>query len=176
MRVLCLASSLRRESRASALIAVAASAVRDAGHEADVLELRDVAMEFCDGRPLDQYGEGMRTAAARLAAADAYVIGMPVYCYSVPGVLKNFLDVTCKGMHHKPFAVAAVGGGERSFLACAELQKVLTYEVQGRAFAPAFYASDRHFSGSAISPDSEKILRKVVTDFCDWATCATPRH
>jgi NAD(P)H-dependent FMN reductase len=174
MRVLCLGSSLRPGNRTSALAEVAARAVADAGHEADRLELHEVAMEFCDGRPLDAYGEGMRAAARRVAEADAYVIAMPVYCYSVPGVLKNFLDVTCGGMRGKPFAVAAVAGGERSYLACADLQKILLYEVQARPFSPVFYASDRHFTGSKPAPESVDILRKIVTDFCAWAARTGP--
>ena len=170
MRVLCLASSLRAGSRTSNVVAAAARVVAESGHDAEVLELKDVAMEFCDGRALEAYGAGMRDAAARLAAADAYVIGMPVYCYGVPGVLKNFLDVTCKGMKRKPFAIAAVGGGERSFLACADLQKTLLYEVQGRPYAPVFYASDRHFSGGDLLPDTAEFLRQMVAGFCAWAS------
>jgi NAD(P)H-dependent FMN reductase len=176
MRVLCLSSSLRADSRTGALMGVAAAAVEESGHEADRLDLKDVAMEFCDARPLAEYGEGMRAAAARLEAADAYVIGMPVYCYSIPGVLKNFLDVTCKGMHDKPFAVVAVGGGERSFLACAELQKVLLYEVRGRPYAPVFYASDRHFQGQAPVEDTANRLRALTRDFCAWASATAPQR
>jgi NAD(P)H-dependent FMN reductase len=174
MRVLCLASSLRPGNRTSSLAAVAADAVAKAGHEADRLDLHEVQMEFCDGRPLDQYGEGMRAAARRLAEADAYVIAMPVYCYSVPGVLKNFLDIACGGMRAKPFAVVAVAGGERSFLACADLQKILLYEVHARPFSPAFYASDRHFSGALPLPETEALLRQTVTDFCAWAAPRSP--
>jgi NAD(P)H-dependent FMN reductase len=176
MRVLCLASSLRADSRTSAMMAVAAAVVEEAGHEADRLDLKDVAMEFCDGRPLEEYGEGMRAAAARLEAADAYVIGMPIYCYSVPGVLKNFLDVACRGMHDKPFAVLAVGGGERSFLACADLQKILLYEVRGRPYAPVLYASDRHFHGPTPTEDTSNRIRAIVRDFCAWASASAPRR
>ena len=172
MRVLCLSSSLRPGNRTSAVTRIVADAVLRAGHPVDWLELADVALEFCDARPLEEYGEGMRAAAARVARADAYVIGMPVYCYSVPGVLKNFIDVAAAGMAGKPFAVVAVAGGERSYLACADLQRILQFEVSGVAFPRVVYASDRHFDGRAPSPDTVAKLDALGTDFAAWLPTA----
>lgn len=172
MRVLCLSSSLRPGNRTSSALRPVADAIGQAGHEADWMELADVAMEFCDGRPLEQYGEGMRAAAARVQSADAYVIAMPVYCYSLPGVLKNFLDITCNGMEGKPFAVVAVAGGERSYLACADLQRILQYEVGAPCFPRVVYASERHFEGRTPSAETLGRLAALAKDFCAWAPTA----
>jgi NAD(P)H-dependent FMN reductase len=172
MRVLCLSSSLRPGNRTSVVAKAVADGLGRAGHEVDLLELSEVALEFCDGRPLAQYGESMRGAADRVAKADAYVIAMPVYCYSLPGVLKNFLDVAIGGMAGKPFAVVAVAGGERSYLACADLQRILQYEVSAVPYPRVVYASDRHFDGRAPSPETAGRLEALARDFGAWLATA----
>ena len=156
------------------MVARVAAGVRAAGHETDELTLADVTMEFCDGRPLEAYGESMREAAARVALADAYVIGMPVYCYSLPGVLKNFLDVACGGMKEKPFAVVSVGGGERSYMACGDLQRILSFECRAHPYPRVVYASDRHFLGSTPDEETAKRLDDLARDFCAWAAATAP--
>jgi NAD(P)H-dependent FMN reductase len=78
-------------------------------------------------------------------------------------------------MRGKPFAVLAVGGGERSYLATADLQRILLYEVAARPFAPVVYASDRHFQDSAPSEETANRLRAVVESFCAWASATAPR-
>src|SRR5262245_8907457 len=82
VRVLALSSSLRPGNRTSVVCGLVADGLEKAGHEVDRLELASVTMEFCDARPLEQYGPSMREAAERIAKADGYVIAMPVYCYS----------------------------------------------------------------------------------------------
>lgn len=174
MRVLCLSSSLRPGNRTAVMVERVAAGVRAAGHEVDLLPLSDVKMEFCDGRKLEEYGESMRDAAARVARAQAYVIGMPVYCYSLPGVLKNFLDVTCSGMKDKPFAVVSVGGGERSFMACADLQRILSFEARAHPYPKLVYASDRHFQSGQFDADIGKRLDELARDFSAWAAATSP--
>jgi FMN reductase/FAD reductase [NAD(P)H] len=150
-----------------------ADALAAGGHAVDRLTLADVAMEFCDGRPLEEYGAGMREAAARVERAQAYVIGMPVYCYSLPGVLKNFLDVACAGMEDKPFAVVAVGGGERSYMATADLQRILSFEVRARPFPKVVYASDRHFDGADLDEEVGRRLDELGREFGAWAAATS---
>ena len=44
-----------------------------------VLDLRDVTLAFCDGRPLHEYTDDTPRAVAMIQAADAYIIGTPIY-------------------------------------------------------------------------------------------------
>jgi NAD(P)H-dependent FMN reductase len=169
MRLLCLASSLRPGNRTSALTMRVADGMTALGHDVDRMHLSDVEMEFCDARPLAEYGASMRAAVERVTLASAYVIGMPVYCWSVPGVLKNFLDVACTGMVDKPFAVVAVAGSERGYLAAADLQRILQYEVRGRPWPRVVFASDRDFTGSNLSDDVGKRLDALAREFPAWA-------
>lgn len=98
--------------------------------QVQTIDLRTLKMEFCDGRDLEEYNEDMRSAAEMLEKADGYLIAMPVYCYSFSGVLKNFLDITCEFMGKKPFGIMMAAGGTRSYLACQDLIKVLSFETE----------------------------------------------
>src|SRR2546430_12794402 len=57
-----------------------------------VLDLRDVALAFCDGRPLHEYPDDTPRAVAMIQAADAYIIGTPIYRGGYTGSWKNHID------------------------------------------------------------------------------------
>ncbi|MGW3294707.1 NADPH-dependent FMN reductase [Streptomyces xiamenensis] len=90
-RVLLVSGSPSAPSRTAAAVHLAGQALAAAGHRTDTLAVRDLpphALLCADfGDPL------LRAAAARVAAADALVIGTPVYKASFSGVLKSWLDV-----------------------------------------------------------------------------------
>ncbi len=58
----------------------------------DVIDLREVTISFCDGRPPEDYPDDTPHVLERINAADAYIIGTPIYRGSYTGALKNLLD------------------------------------------------------------------------------------
>ncbi len=58
----------------------------------DVIDLRDVTISFCDGRPPEDYPDDTPHVLERISVADAYIIGTPIYRGSYTGALKNLLD------------------------------------------------------------------------------------
>lgn len=93
MRVLAFAASLRRDSLNKKLIRVAADIARESA-KVDLADFREFDMPLFDG-DLNQ-AQGLPTGAAelkrRVEAADALIISVPEYNYSVPGTLKNAID------------------------------------------------------------------------------------
>lgn len=167
MKVLCIQGSLNPESNTNALLRTVFERLE--GVKKSFLDLRQIKLEFCDGRDLAGYHEDLRVAAREIEQSDAYVIGMPVYCYSVSGALKNFLDITCGGMQDKPFAIVSASGGERSYLATAELQKILTFEVRGKPFPRVVFASGKDFKdGRLASEEIGKRLDQLAKEFVAW--------
>ena len=77
-------------------------------------------------------------------------------------------------MKEKPFAVVSVGGGERSYMACADLQRILSFEVRGRPFPKVVYASDRHFRGALPDVETLSRLDDLALEFCAWAAATAP--
>jgi FMN reductase len=112
---------------ATAVAFAAESARSDAA--VDILNLAEVAVDICDGRPLDSYGEPTRQAVARITGAQAVLIGAPVYRASFPGVLKNLLDITpVEALQNKPVGIVAMGGSPHHYLAIdTQLRAVLAW-------------------------------------------------
>jgi FMN reductase len=116
--LLMLVGAATPPGRLAAAIGVAAAVARAGGTAVDLLNLAEVTVEICDGRPLEQYGEPTRQAVARIAAASAVLIGAPVYRASFPGVLKNLLDITpVEALQNKPVGIVAIGGSPHHYLA-----------------------------------------------------------
>jgi FMN reductase len=117
VKLLMLVGAATPPGRLAAAVASAAEMARPQA-EIDILNLAEVPVEICDGRPLDQYGEPTRQAVARIAAASAVLIAAPVYRASFPGVLKNLLDITpVEALQNKPVGIVAIGGSPHHYLA-----------------------------------------------------------
>lgn len=94
-----------------------------------VLDLRDVTLSFCDGRPLNKYSDDTPQVVAHIQEADAYVIGTPIYRGSYTGSLKNLLDhVPVEAMMGKVAGLIATGATDHHFLSIdQELRPVLMW-------------------------------------------------
>src|SRR5947209_8711182 len=104
----------------AAAITAAAEAVRSNAEDinVDVMNLAEVPIDTCDGRPLDSYGAETRQAVDQIAAAAAALIAAPVYRASFPGVLKNLLDIVpVEALQGKPVGIVAMGGSAHHYLA-----------------------------------------------------------
>lgn len=130
-KLLMLVGAATPPGRLAAAIEAAAETARSSGGDlaVDILNLAETPIEACDGRPLDAYGEPTRRAVARIAAAAAVLIGAPVYRASVPGVLKNLLDITpVEALQGKPVGIVAMGGSPHHYLAIdGQLRPVLAW-------------------------------------------------
>jgi len=83
----------------------------------NVLDLRDVALAFCDGRPLQEYTDDTPRVVAMIQAADAYVIGTPIYRGAYTGSLKNLLDhVPVEALMSKVAGLIATGASDHHYL------------------------------------------------------------
>jgi FMN reductase len=126
--LLMLVGAATPPGRLAAAVAMAAeAALSDGNVSVDVLNLAEVPIDICDGRPLDGYGEATRRAVARIAAAQAVLIAAPVYRASYPGVLKNLLDIApVEALQNKPTGIVAMGGSPHHYLAVdTQLRQVL---------------------------------------------------
>src|SRR3954470_23040721 len=129
--LLMLVGAATPPGRLAAPIHHAAEAARaeDTSIAVDILNLADTAIDICDGRALDAYGEATRQAVARISGVGAVLIGAPVYRASYPGVLKNLLDITpVEALQNKPVGILAMGGSPHHYLAVdGELRQVLAW-------------------------------------------------
>lgn len=159
-QVVLIQGSLNKESRTAILIQHAEEKLKHSGLKVDVLDLRNIQMEFCDGRPLREYHPDMQQAYRTMEQADAFIIGMPVYCYSVSGPLKNFIDITSGAMENKVAGILCNAGGKQSYMASADLSNILAYESHVTTVQPIVYSSYEDFDKQILTGD--KVKSKIM--------------
>jgi FMN reductase len=164
--LLLLVGAATPPGRLAAAIDHAAEAARaeGTGIVVDILNLADTAIDICDGRALDAYGEATRQAVARIAAAGAVLIGAPVYRASFPGVLKNLLDITpVDALQNKPVGILAIGGSAHHYLAVdTQLRAVLGWF--GALVAPtSVYVTGADFKEGRLASDSSRADLAALT-------------
>lgn len=143
--------SLRPESRTAIVAQEVERLLKKHKITPVIVDLRTIAMEFCDGRDLEAYGKDLQAAHATLAEASAVVIGMPVYQYSVSGPLKNFLDIVSSAIERKPMAIYSNAGGIRSTMASSHLMDILAFECRCTIVQPVVHSWAEDFKNGKIS-------------------------
>jgi len=119
MTLLGISGSLTRGGSTRTVIECALQAAQAAVPEVTtrVLDLRDVTLSFCDGRPLHEYTDDTARAVESIQAADAYIIGTPMYRGTYTGSLKNLLDhVPVEALMGKVAGLIATGGSDHHYL------------------------------------------------------------
>lgn len=169
--LLMLVGAATPPGRLVAAIAAAAEAARTGGGDVavNILNLAEVPIDTCDGRPLDAYGAATRQAVARIAGAAAVLIGAPVYRASFPGVLKNLLDITpVEALQGKPVGIVAMGGSPHHYLAVdGQLRQVLAWF--GALVAPTgIYLTGGDFRDGQLASNSARndlatLTRTLIT-------------
>ena len=98
-KVLIIQASLNPQSKTAVVVREAEKILISLGGiDCQILDLRSFDMQFCDGRKLVDYNLDTQKVFQMINEADGFIIGMPVYCYSVSGPLKNLIDITSPAM------------------------------------------------------------------------------
>jgi len=169
MYLLGLSGGLRPRSKT--LIAVRrAVAYAQAAHpsiEAEVVNVRDLDMTFCDGRE-EPYEGDTGTLVDKIVRADGLIVGTPMYRGSYTGVLKNVLDVIPNdALVGKPVGWIATGGTDHHYLAIEhELKPVLglfrAYPIPGAVYANNSHYSDDDLVDEGVLERLDELGRAVV--------------
>ena len=184
MRILAFAASLRSGSSNRKLIRLAAEIARSEGAEVDLADFREFDMPLYDGDLESRSGlpDGARELARRVDAAEALMISIPEYNYSIPGTLKNAFDWVSRArpmpwrgrsvylMSASPSPVGGIRGlwhARIPFEGCGALVFPDMF-----ALPHAHQAFDEH--GKLRDPKLAERLEKEVTGFVRLAEAVTP--
>ena len=93
VRVVGLGGTLREDSTSLSALEVALDAAEEAGAEVELLDLRELDLPmFEPGKPLEEYGAGVRRLVEAMRGADAMIWSTAAYHGTLAGVTKNALD------------------------------------------------------------------------------------
>lgn len=95
--VVIISSSPRAGGNSETLATEFARGAKDAGHNVEIIKLREYKLNYCIGCYACKtgkciYDDGMEEIKQKLLAADVIVLATPVYFYSMSGQLKVFID------------------------------------------------------------------------------------
>ena len=118
---------------------------------AEVIHIRDHDVEFCDGRDPSEYEGDTRMIIDRVVAADAHIVGTPMYRASYSGVLKNIFDVIPNdALYGKPIGLIATGGSDHHYLAIEHELKPLIGFFAGHPIPGGVYAHNEHYANGEL--------------------------
>jgi NAD(P)H-dependent FMN reductase len=163
MRTLVLSSSLNPASRSRRLCQRVEDLLRqEHGVDTDWVDLRDIDLRPCHLGKTDS----MRALAERVAAADNYVFGMGVHCYTVNDSLKMVLDTCMKDCEDKFFGILCAAGGEKSYLSTMHLTQMCMNEWRMIQLPRVVYALERDLpEGEAPAQALEERLGQFAREF-----------
>lgn len=160
-KIVIVQGSLNPESKTAVVVEEAEKVLKTRNIEFETLDLRSLKLQFCDGRNLADYNEDMQQAYRILESADAFIFAMPVYCWSMSGVVKNLIDITAGALENKVAGILCNAGGNRSFMSSADLINVLYYESGVMTVHPVVYTSTEDFEDGKLV--AQKPLAKIST-------------
>jgi NAD(P)H-dependent FMN reductase len=121
--VVAVAGSLREKSHTRQALREALVGVREAGGSGELIDLREYDLPALD--PDEEPGEDAEAFAERIRAADAVLLGTPMYHGSYSGVLKNALDYCgFDEFDTKTVGLLVVSGGAFPITALEHLRSV----------------------------------------------------
>jgi len=180
-KVAVLVGSLRKESF-NRKMALALSALAPSSLKLEIIEIGELSPynQDLDGAPPPNWV----SFREKVKTSDAVLFVTPEYNRSVPGVLKNAIDVGSRPYGHsawngKPGAVVSVSPGAiGGFGANHHLRQSLVFLNVPTMAQPELYAGNAvdlfDGEGKVKSEDTRKLLQKFVDSFASWIEANLP--
>ncbi|MGY2049208.1 FMN reductase [Methylobacterium sp. JK268] len=156
-------ANLQRPSKTRALVeAIAEETAARLPVEIRLYDVVDAGPALGAAWSRDQLSLPARRIVEEIEAADALIVGSPVYKGAYTGLFKHVFDfVDPAALANKPVAIAATGGGPRHALVVEHSFRPLFGFFSALAVPTAVYASDPDFRDGALV---EPAIRARVGD------------
>ena len=157
MQLLIACCSLNPDSRSAVLAAQLRGYAEAHGASVDWLDLRNLDLPVCDGS--SSYArDDVRELGSRIQTADAVILAVPIYNYSVNSAAKNLLELTGSAWSNKVVAFACSAGGRSSYMAVMSLANNLMLDYRCHIVPRFVYADTSDFAADGIAEAIEQRL------------------
>lgn len=171
LKLLGINGSVTKNSRTGVVVHTVLDAAAEAYPEieTELLDLGQYDIVFCDGRdPCDYMGD-TKIVIEKVVAADALIVGTPVYRASYTGALKNLCDlIPNDALTGKAVGLVATGGSDHHLLALEYALRPVISFFRAHTVPGTVYAQNQHFDAGKrlVAPDviarAEKLGRDTV--------------
>ena len=128
VKIVGITGSLRTDSYSALALQQAIDRVRALGAEAEIIDLREMKLPFCDGG--NEYPDypDVEIMREKVKTADGLILATPEYHGSVSGVLKNALDLmSFEHLSGKVTGAISVLGGQSNSNALNDLRIIVRW-------------------------------------------------
>lgn len=104
MKVLAITASGRRNGNVNNICAKLLEGAEKAGHEAELINLHDYDIKHCIGclecskTKKCIHKDDFEELFEKEHEADVIILAAPIYCHSLPGIMKDFIDRSCSSV------------------------------------------------------------------------------
>ncbi len=171
-KLVSFSGSFSNPSKTSALVEAMGEEVIDK-YDVSLLQysIADLGGDLGRAFRVGDLGERGQEIVDQIAAADALIIGTPVYKGSYPGLFKHFIDLLDPNiLYGKPILLAASGGGHRHALMVEHQLRPLFGFFQAHSLPTAIYASSEDFNSDnkIISESLNTRIAQGVAEFAPF--------
>ena len=171
IRIAGFAGSLGSPSRTRALVeGAAARALARFGGTAIIHDLRGLQPSLGLAASVADLDAQARAILAEILAADALIVGSPVYKGSYGGLFKHLFDlIDPAALAGKPVLLTATGGGDRHALVIEHQLRPLFGFFEAAVLPTGVYAGGADFQdGQPAAPALLDRLDRAVAQFAPW--------
>lgn len=128
--------------------------------DVELLDMKQYDVQFCDGRHPADYEGDTKTVIDKVAEADFYLIGTPIFQASLTGVLKNLFDlVPVDALYGKVMGFVANGGTYQHYLVVENQLKPIAGFFRAYVAPGYVYLQDSHFNEKREIADPDVLAR-----------------
>lgn len=168
MRTVCISGSPRSASTTRKVMESCKNLLVEAGSDAIVLDLHELALPAMTA---DCYGlraklpDNVNEFTDAVMAADAVVLGTPVYHATFSGLLKGALDyLSSDAFDRRPVGLVANVGGPRGGAAACDHLRAVVKALGGWAVPTQVVTHRNDLEGDALSPQIQDRLGQIVSE------------
>lgn len=127
--------------------------------EAEILDLREFDLPFCDGDTAYGDPEAIRCNQI-VAAARVIVVAAPIYNYDLSATVKNLLELTGEAWENKIVGFACAAGGYTSYMSVMAFANSLMLDFRCLVIPRFVFATGADFDDGHLV--SEEIKRRLL--------------
>ncbi|SHN36601.1 NADPH-dependent FMN reductase [Gracilibacillus kekensis] len=137
--------------------------------EVTMLDLAEYDIQFSDGRNYLDYQGDTKKVTETIMAADAIIIGSPIFQASIPGTLKNVFDLLpVDALQHKVVSMIITAGSQKHYLIPEQQLKPILGYMKAQIVQSYVFIEDIEFYRQEITNDDvlfriERLVEDTVT-------------
>jgi NAD(P)H-dependent FMN reductase len=159
---LIVSGSLRAKSRSRAMANFLTDCYRTEGITAQMIDLREVPLPFCDGESAYDH-QSVPALSKAISAARVVIIATPIYNFDASAALKNLIELTGDSWENKIVGFLCAAGGSASYMSVMSLANSLMLDFRCLIIPRIVYATSEDFTdGQLGSPKVRERVRQLA--------------